>query len=419
MKSFRIFWLLVLFLSLITEISAQEVKIKGKYNGQKIEVTATRTPQGDFVTKLSYAPLSKLEGEVKDLKSQVKKLESEKKKLEEQKKKGQTDGGLADKLADCNRVLQSANQTLSEKEVEIKRLNESLSAVQSEVERTKSVNRDTIRTLMNRIDKLELAASGKGYNRNGIGLGACIGFDIMGNEQTRRDLWSRGIASAQQFELTYTHYFSKTKPVAIKVGAGFCMYRGSASFRGLMDTVVGLIDIDGDNYDGRYSYSDVSEKVNIKYLDIPLLLHIGNDYERMPVQGWFEAGLRMSFNVSTKVTGSGKYTLKGYYPAWNVEMENVAELGYVSNQNIYAEKPDYSINMFVLWGQVSAGIYVPIGKVLGLNFAARCGYSLTPVSKDMTADENHDYYLGQMSIINGGKTRILAAGLEIGLTYQF
>ena len=415
MKLTRTIWVAVLLMALHTAVSAQEVKIKGRYNGQKIEVSATRTPQGDIITKLSYAPLTKLESDVNALKNQVSKLESDKKTLEKKIKEG-CKSVQAD-LDKCNAELNTATARLSEKEQEVKRTNDSLSSLRKELERVKSANKDTIQALLAKISKSPV--SDKGQNRNGIGLSACIGFDIMGNSQTRSDLWSRGISAAQQFELTYIHYFSKTKPVALKTGIGFSIYRGNASFSSLRDTVTGLTDIDGDRYDGRYNFSNVAEKANIKYLDIPLLLHIGNDYDNMPVQGWFEAGLRMSFKVSSKVTGTGKYSMIGYYPAWNVEMSDIAELGYVTDRDIYGEDPDFTMNTFVLWGQISAGIYVPLGKKLGLNFAARCGYSLTPVSKNQEPVEGHDYYLGQMSIVNGGKTRIFAAGLEIGLTYQF
>ena len=43
---------------------AQQIIIKGKYNGKMLTVKAQRAPGGDIIESISYAPLEELKSEV-------------------------------------------------------------------------------------------------------------------------------------------------------------------------------------------------------------------------------------------------------------------------------------------------------------------------------------------------------------------
>lgn len=420
MKLVKVFFTIAM-IAVYVALPAQEVKIKGKYKGQKISLTATRTPQGDVVTSLSYELQTKLENEVSELKRQKSSLEKEKKNLESELKKGNRGNckDVEERLSTCESKLSNAEDRLRTKESELESARKELSEIKIRLDNVKTTNRDTINKLLSEIKQLKIIGNGGGFNGNAIGLSAAFGIDFMSNSQTKSSPWKRDVSAAQQFELTYTWYFSKTKPVALRTGLGMTIARGDVSFVSLNDTLSGLIDMDGDVYDARYIYRNVEEKANVKYLDIPLLLHIGNNYINKSIQGWVDAGFRLSFKVASNIEGSGRYGLKGYYPEWNVEMSDVETLGYVSDANLYSDEQVYSMNVFVLWGQLAAGIYVPLGKSLGLSLGARCGYSLTPISNSSDNANDRIYNKGLYSIVNGGKTRVLIVGAEIGLSYHF
>lgn len=458
------FSLLILILICMGWAESQTISIKGKYKGQPLTIKAQRAPGGDIIETFNYAPLTNLENEVKQLKKQKEDLESKIKKLQSENAKTTGDGNKANELSAENARLQRQNEQLTSENAklrgqvrpgpnntgsnggDIEKLQQELQKINAkldEKERAFAEAQKNITELEKQLssssglsdsqkDKqiAELTAQkeeleeklrilGMCWNTDYISFQMDFGFSFMKNSLTKQDFWGRGSAGAQQFEISYTHYLSDDSPIAFRAGLGLGLYHGNGAFASMKDTIEKLKDDDGDTYHAYYSFRDVSEEVTLSYLEIPLLLHIGNSCTNQGVQAWGEVGFKIGLNVGTSFTGNGKYTLQNFYPKWNVLVHDIPELGLVTDESLYSENMEHEVNTLVLWGQLAGGIMVPLTDQIHFNAGVRMGYTFSTIAKEAENPNNYKYILGKSNLLAGSGNRIFTIGMDLGIVYAF
>lgn len=431
-KYFCIFFLLIGFAS---AISAQDLIIPGTFQSKPIKIWATQKPgSSDYIVKrIEYAPYDKLQSDVSSLSKQLNDCKKQREKLEVQIKQQLT-------LNDCDttefvRKINAYKNQLSIKRVEYDTINarleekeHELANMESELKQLQNVlekNQERIEDLVKKNEDLRRLVDHRDLNDDVITASGLLGGDMFKNKRIGASPWTSNIVFAQQIELTYTHYLSKESPFAVRFGLGLSRLQGRASFGAANDTVMGLTDGDGDRYDARCSFRNVEEEANLRYLDIPLMLHLGNSYTSFGVQAWIEAGLRASIRIKSSFSGSGTYSVHGYYPGYNVEVSDIPGAGFVTDRPLpYSNSAE--VNGFVLWGQLAAGLNIPLGKKLSLMLGVKGAYTLLPVSNGEKKGGGNFYELDEngllqekKNLLNGGDTRIVLAGIELGLNYKF
>ena len=424
-KYFCIFFLLIGFAS---AISAQDLIIPGTFQSKPIKIWATQKPgSSDYIVKrIEYAPYDKLQSDVSSLSKQLNDCKKQREKLEVQIKQQLT-------VNDCDttefvRKINAYKNQLSIKRVEYDTINarleekeHELANMESELKQLQNVlekDQERIEDLVKKNEDLRRLVDHRDLNDDVITASGLLGGDMFKNKRIGASPWTSNIVFAQQIELTYTHYLSKESPFAVRFGVGLSRLHGRASFGAASDTIMGLTDGDGDSYDARYSFCDVEEVANLRYLDIPLMLHIGNSYTTFGVQAWIEAGLKASIRIKSSLSGSGTYSVQGYYPAYNVVVTDIPSAGFVSDSSL-PYSGDADVNGFVLWGQIAAGLNIPIVKNLSFMLGVKGAYTLLPISKGDNSGDGRLYEVGKNSLLNGGATRIFLAGVELGLSYKF
>lgn len=441
MKKITVCFLLLMAFSL-TEIMAQSLDLKGTYKGQTIKAKGRYRPDGSVeITSLSYAPYDRLDGEVKTLKNQKQALENEKKQLERRVKELESGGGngadLQKRITRLSNSLDSLNRVISIKDLELKsktdeianlkgQMQDSIDAYRNGVGSTDvtTISRQmldstralrSLRIVIRDKDKeiARLKATGRGLNSNSLALEMGFGHSKMKNALTSQDFWKHSFSPMVQLMASYTYYFSKQSPFAIKVGLGYSMYGDRIYSEGMLDTIRGLTDVDGDKYDARYSYSAVNEKVSLGYIEMPIALHVGNSNNGSTIQAWFEIGLKLGVNVTSSFEGSGLYTCEGYYPGWNATIRNVESLGFVTDAPLYGSSTEIEVSKFVLWGTLAAGVNIPLTHKIALSLGANCGYTILPVAKGETASSRASF--GRPNLVSGEATRVLTLGGRLGV----
>lgn len=461
----RIFCFLMMSACLVFAANAQQVIIKGKYNGKMMTVKAQRAPGGDIIESVSYAPLDEMKTEVAKLKSQ---RDEWKQKYEKAIHDGPTDTTL---IARMRRRLDAANAQLEEKEKDLEQLQNQLTTqlvnmkeLQGQLQETQDAYealkkgevptvgndykkdydrvRDSLKRIQKQLDKKEkeLATANdeinalKNRQRPGdelkgpedfvvvedcdmLSAEVFLGASYIYNNLTSQSFWARTMSGAQKYHLTFTHYFSSDKPLAMKVGLGMSSYHSQLSFNTLKDSTLNQHDLDGDIRNTYYNYHNVSEQVTLNYLDIPLMLHIGKSANYRGVQAWADLGFTVGLNVSKSFAGSGTYNADAYYPEWNVTIDNNPELGLFSDVDVYPDAITPKVNTIVVWANVAIGMYIPFNDKLGANIGARLDYSLTPLA---TNEEQEGIYLkGSPNTLSGVATRSFSAGVNLGLSFKF
>ena len=416
---------LLLLLSFATLSWSQSLDLRGTYKNQTFKAKGRYRPDGSVeITSFSYPPYDKLDGEVKTLKAQKKALEDEKAMLEK-KLRGNPDCGdeVARQTASLRREISRLNKSLdSVSAILNNRANtgDELAELRRQIQDSAAAHRNAIGryntelTLKNKkIAELEIRCKGKGLNANTVNVELLYGSSDIKNNLTKQDFWKRPFSPSIQVMAAYTYYFDKQSPFAVKAGVGFASYKGNNSVELVLDTVKGLTDDDGDNYEARFSYSGIEESLTLNYLEIPILFHVGNSFLTNGVQAWIEAGVKAGFNVGNNFEGKGIYTCEGYYPQWNATLGDVEALGFVSNAPAFPDGVSVEPKTFVLWGVVAAGMNIPLSEKIALLVGAQCGYTLTPIASGEST-ENH-ISLGKPSITSGESTRIFNLGAKLGI----
>ena len=203
----------------------------------------------------------------------------------------------------------------------------------------------------------------------------------------------------------------------------FDKYR-EAYFNYYSETFDGIYDNDGDIYNLNRDYYDVSEKVSLSYISVPLFVAFGQPYSnKLSVYG--KLTIIPMLNISKSITASGTYTSTGYYPQWDVTLHDIPELGFNTDAQCYNNDMNMNVSSFILTGSLSAGVYYPLcnlnmnadGSQFVLKGGVRLDYTLMSVAgKPSTEDiANAKYHLGTYNTIEN--TNVFSPIIEIGLVY--
>ena len=162
-----------------------------------------------------------------------------------------------------------------------------------------------------------------------------------------------------------TARLTRSFPLTLEAGVGIRSLKLSAT-RAPSELSMNGIDANGDSFQALYTYGALQESLSLTYLDIPVRICFGEPAKGI-VSVYAKLGLTPSIKMADKFQGSGKYTLKGYYPQWDVTLENIVELGFGSDLEYYTADNQPEANSFVLWGNALLGAYVPLGNKILLN----------------------------------------------------
>lgn len=416
-----------LFLAIASSATmAQERHVfVGPYNGKEIKIEAFHSKPKDDVRMVEYGSirLEKLDSTLENLKAKYYNVVKERDRLKKEKKGGDTT--LVRKLRDAERRIDSINtevnllkETINIHLLSIASLQDSLKMshdTASGLRRKLEQYRRDLTLYKQKLDTCESFVVPR--NSNFISAEVFLGLSHLYNDLTNQSFWSRTPKGTQKCHISTTLFFSKSSPWALKLGFGMSRYQSQISCNEFKDSLFNLQDVDGDIYNSRYEFNNVSEKVSLTYLDLPIMIHIGNTYDGYGLQAWAEFGFTLGLNVSKVFYGSGTYNAELYYPNWNVTINDVPELGAVSNAVLYSSDITLDVRKMVVWANAAIGMYIPIKKQIGINLGARVDYSLTP----LTINEKYDgrYHIGTANILSGYDTRSISCGVNLGLSIKF
>ena len=401
-------------LAMTATSQSQLSTVRGKTKeGKQIKVQYYKGSVEDVIQSVSYqlvdelnAKLDKANKEIERLKQQgnnpdVKKLQKQIKDLEKQV------SDLKKKLADCKDPSPSAN------------CDEQIAACQQQVEaRDKTIDdlngvleacNQKIKEMERKIEEL------KGTVRPPASpvIGATLGMGPAFIGKSTPEEWAKDVKMATQFEVYYgTPSLTGNFPLSVEAGLGFRTFKMSASLPEYT-TIIGGNDNDNDPFTGHYSFNNLKESLSLSYLDIPVRICVSQPLkDRVTV--YAKAGLTPSVKVASNFNGSGTYNLEGYYPQWDVTLQDVDVLGFGENLPCYNDyKPE--LKPFVLWGNLAFGAYVPFKDTpIELNAGMKFDFPLMSVGKAPEGKFIPGSHAAMLS--NGGKATIMS--VELGIVYN-
>ena len=215
-------------------------------------------------------------------------------------------------------------------------------------------------------------------------------------------------------------YFIKlNRIIGIGGGLGYSYFNSEISIETFQDTIPNQTDYDKSSYTLYKDNDELTEKLKISFLDIPVYVEFGNpNIDKIGFYG--RIGFKASFTMSSKLKGEGHYTSWGYYDSCHVELRNIPELGYYTNKPAYdiQEKVDIKPVTFSVF--LSGGLSIPVSNFLIFKVGANFNFGLSELF-DWSSD-SHSGLEGPWEYIklldNSSKTSLRSFGLEVGLIYN-
>jgi len=98
------------------------------------------------------------------------------------------------------------------------------------------------------------------------------------------------------------------------------------SYSNSLDTV----DSENENYERRISGNNIEETQKIYFIEIPVMLNFQYPFSKA-IGFYAQGGINLAIPVSNNYSSSGTYSYSGYYPAYNVLLEDIPYEGFKSN----------------------------------------------------------------------------------------
>lgn len=167
-------------------------------------------------------------------------------------------------------------------------------------------------------------------NRPGFYVGANL-------SPSRTNIFNKGILSVSDlisdkqasFGASVEIGYFFTKRIGVSSGIGFVTYKSQLNLEAYQNKF-NTIDSENESYERRVTGTGIMEVQNIGFINVPVCLDI-----RLPLNkrmGFFlQPGVNVAVPFKKKYTGSGTFTYKGYYPAYNVLLENLPAYGFPTN----------------------------------------------------------------------------------------
>ncbi len=178
------------------------------------------------------------------------------------------------------------------------------------------------------------------------------------------------------FSLDAGYFFSKYFGVSAAIGVSpYLSQITLGSYSNSYDTV----DSESEDYERRISGSNISEEQKIFFLEIPVMLNFQCPFSKS-TGFYIQSGFSLSFPVSKKYTGKGIYSYSGYYPAYDVVLEDIGYEGFKNNVNndVNGELHVKAINPGII---ASGGFYFFLKK----QYQISAGFFYKKILSDISA----------------------------------
>jgi hypothetical protein len=268
------------------------------------------------------------------------------------------------------------------------------------------------------IELFSQEADSVSVKRPGLFVGVCLGPSqshilnegILSVSNLRSD---RQTSFGAGVEIGY--FFSKN--IGVSSGIGFASYKTQLTLRTYQNKF-NAIDSENEAYERQVSGTGIQEVQKLGFLSIPVCLNI-----RLPLNKTFgfylQTGINLAVPINKKYMSSGTFSFKGYYPAYNVRLENLPAYGFPDNVKIETGGK-LEIKPVCLNAIASAGFDFFVQKRIAVALAASYSRSLPNISAYASPEKFQlSSDVNQVNSLMGGssKTSVQSIGVNITLRY--
>lgn len=246
---------------------------------------------------------------------------------------------------------------------------------------------------------------------------------FFGPSQTKIE--NSGIPSFPSFTIGEEHTFSGSAEIGyylsrhwgISTGIGYDSYHSNVALSSYQNKF-NSFDSEKEAYEMRVIGNGINENQKISYLTIPACLNF-----RLPIGNSFglflKSGLQIGLALDKSYASTGTFSYRGYYPAYNVLLENLPAYGFVNDQN-NSVKGQLAVKSIAVFALAAVGFDV---FLTGKYQIAVIGCYNQSISEVSAYSSNINYQLSsavnQINSLLGGnsKTSIHSMGISVSVRY--
>ncbi|WP_121667539.1 outer membrane beta-barrel protein [Mesonia aquimarina] len=165
---------------------------------------------------------------------------------------------------------------------------------------------------------------------------------------------------------------------AISIGGIYQHYQSEARF-GILQGSYTATDIEGENFEFRYTATDYSEEQNLNVVHIPLTLQFQTEGD---TKIYVRAGGQIGILLSSEYTSiTERLSTSGYYPQYDAELFDPQFMGFGTYNNLKAPARELDWNTSFS-AVLEAGVKREAGKNSHLYIGFFINYGLNTISND-------------------------------------
>jgi hypothetical protein len=178
-------------------------------------------------------------------------------------------------------------------------------------------------------------------------------------------------------------------------------------------------DSEGEKYNRRIDGQNIAETQKISFVNIPLALNL-----QIPFSNSFglyiQSGINFSIPMQKSFNNTGTFSYSGYYPAYNVTIENISYEGFLSN---YKNSVDGNITLKSMYEELfaSAGFQLTIHNSVQISLGGFYNKILSDMSDNSSTFNSFHLSSGpgkMESLIQGtSKPALSSMGLKITIRF--
>ena len=249
-----------------------------------------------------------------------------------------------------------------------------------------------------------------------FGAGAGLAYTQIINKGTQsfsNKLQSRNNSFVGSIEAGYFFLNDIGLITGINYYSSFSSYCNLETYQNQYNT----FDLENDPYELRVTSSDIEATQQIDILSIPVCISLRKPLNTT-IGFTLQSGINLFVPLNNRYQSGGIFTYKGYFPTYNVLLEDLPEYGFPSNL-VVVSNGKVELKPVSFGAVASAGFDYLIQKRIQVVLAAYFDRTLTSVSNYSSPDELLSSETEQInSTISGSnETKLQSIGIKFSIRY--
>jgi hypothetical protein len=205
--------------------------------------------------------------------------------------------------------------------------------------------------------------------------------------------------------------------IGFSAGIAFSPYKTELALETYQDSYT-TKDTENESYERRVSGTAIKEEQSIGFLSFPLCINYRIAFNES-FSLFIEPGISLAIPLKKEYVSSGNFTYKGYYPAYNVLLENLPAYGFSSNKSVNSVD-NLEIKSLIINTVISAGLEYLIKDKNQVGISLCYGRSLSDIS-EYTSPDKFQLTTGedQLNSLMGGSDKTTTSYLGMCFTFRY